>query len=78
MEGWRILRGQISDFMQKKISDVERRISNTSAAIVVFRATRCSTKKSFSLSERNHKNLLVFRPSSSRRLSSPNARLHAD
>lgn len=78
MEGWRILRGQISDFMQKKISYVERRISNTSAAIVVFRATWCSTKKSFSLSERNHKNLLAFRPSSSQRLSLPNFTLHAD
>lgn len=42
--GWRILTGQISDFMQKKISDVQRRILNTSSSIVVFRATCCSEK----------------------------------
>lgn len=43
--GWRILTGQISDFMQKKISDVRRRILNTSPGGVVLRATWCSTKK---------------------------------
>lgn len=45
--GWRILTWQISDFMQKKISDVRRRILNTSPGIVVFRATWCSTKTAF-------------------------------
>lgn len=39
--GWRILTEQISDFMQKKISDVRRGILNMSPGIVVFRVTRC-------------------------------------
>ena len=38
---WRILTGQISDFMQKKISDVQGGILNMSPGIVVFRATWC-------------------------------------
>lgn len=42
---WRILTGQISDFMQKKISDVQRRILNASPGIVVLRATWFLTKK---------------------------------
>lgn len=50
--GWRILTGQISDFMQKKISDVQRRILNTSSGIVVFQATCCSTKKKKKQTER--------------------------
>lgn len=33
--------GQISDFMQKKISDVQKGILNTSPGIVVFCVMRC-------------------------------------
>lgn len=55
--GWRILTGQISDFMQKKISDVRRRILNPSPGIVVFRATWCSTN---SLLVEWKRNLSVF------------------
>lgn len=55
--GWRILTGQISDFMQRKISDVERRrrSSNTSPGVVVF-----TTKGLFFL-ERILKNLSAVR-----------------
>lgn len=75
--GWRILTWQISDFMQKKISDVQRRILNTSPGIVVFRATWCSTKNSSSPVERKQKNLSALRPGSSERLRPPDSRSRA-